>query len=74
MQFISPWRRGEVRSSFVATVIGEREARERIAAPKSLEPVLIFVRVRGTIDCSVVVRRAETRVEGVWGVNILQFL
>lgn len=38
MQFISPWRRGDAASLFVAIVSGLREARERIAAPNSLEP------------------------------------
>lgn len=43
MQFISPWRRGEMDSLFVAIVWGVRVERERIAAPKSLEPVVIRV-------------------------------
>lgn len=53
-----------MRSSFVAIVIGARESRERIAAPKSLLPEEIFVRVNGTMDCSVRARRADITVLG----------
>lgn len=71
MQFISPWRRGEMDSLFVAIVWGVRVERERIAAPKSLEPVVMRVRVRGIIWDSVRVRRVDIRVEGGWVVVIL---
>lgn len=74
MQLISPWRSGEARSLFEATVMGVRVARLRIAAPKSLLPEETWVRVRGTMEDSVVVRRAETRAEGEWKGVILETL
>ena len=66
MQFISPWRSGDVRSSLVATVTGSRVDLERMAAPKSLQPWDTFVRVSGMIDDSVTLRSLETRSSAGW--------
>lgn len=68
MQLISPWRSGESRSLFVATVTGDREDLLRIAAPNNLLPEEIFSRVRGTMDDSVMVRRLETNSSGLCAV------
>ena len=65
MQFISPCRSGDVRSSLVATVTGPRFALSRIAAPKSLQPWDTFVRVSGMMDDSVTFRSLETRSSAV---------
>jgi hypothetical protein len=61
MQFISPCRRGDVRSSLVATVTGSRFDLVKIAAPKSLQPSETLDRVSGTMDDSVTSRSLETR-------------
>lgn len=66
MLFISPWRRGDSRSLFVATVIGEREFLDRMAAPKSLLPEETFERVRGTMEDSVTLRSAVRSAVGEW--------
>ena len=67
MQFISPCRSGDVRSSFVATVTGLRVDFSRIAAPKSLQPCDTFVRVSGMMDDSVTFRSLKTRSSaGCW--------
>lgn len=67
MQFISPWRRGERASLFVAVVMGDRVSRERMEAPKSFEPEETPVVVRGIMVDSVRVRRVVRRVEGGCG-------
>jgi hypothetical protein len=71
MQLISPWRRGEKRSLLDSIVMGARVARERMAAPKSLQPSETRERVRGTMWDSVRERKVEMRVVGVdmvgWG-------
>src|SRR5271155_539848 len=53
MQLISPWRRGERRSLLDSIVMGARVARERMAAPKSLQPSETRERVRGMMWDSV---------------------
>ena len=73
IQLISPWRSGEARSLFVATVTGSRVDFERMAAPKSLLPDDTWERVSGTIDDSVTVRRLDTRFLGECVAVILTF-
>lgn len=69
MQFISPWSRGDVRSSLVAIVTGSSVDLDRIAAPKSLQPWDTFVRVSGMMDDSVTFRSLETRSSaGCWSI------
>lgn len=64
MQFISPWRRGEADSAFVAVVMGSRSRFERIEAPKSLLPEVTASLVSGIMWFSMVARRALRRVVG----------
>ena len=64
MQLISPWRRGERRSLLDSMVTGSRVERDKMAAPKSLEPEETRVRVSGMIRDSVRERRVERRVAG----------
>lgn len=61
MQLISPWRRGDSRSLFVATVTVSRFDRLKMAAPKSLLPEETCDRVSGTIDDSVTESSVDTR-------------
>jgi|SRR5271163_378269 len=70
MQLISPCKRGDSRSLLVATVTGDSEPLERMAAPKSLEPEDTLERVSGTIEVSVMERRADKRSFGVGLVSL----
>jgi hypothetical protein len=74
MQLISPCRRGERRSLLDSIVTGARLARERMAAPKSLQPSETRERVRGMILDSVRERKVEMRVVGEWGVDVVDMV
>ena len=64
MQLISPCSNGDSRSLLVDTCRGLRDERERMAAPKSLEPEETPVRVSGMTRSSVRRRMVERRVMG----------
>ena len=53
-----------MRSLFVARVYGERSLRDRMAAPKSFEPLDTPFCVRGMMLCSMVESRLETSSSG----------
>ena len=55
-------------------VMGARVARERIAAPKSLQPSETRERVKGMMWDSVRERRVEMRVVGEWGVDVVDMV
>jgi hypothetical protein len=55
-------------------VTGARLARERMAAPKSLQPSETRERVRGMILDSVRERKVEMRVVGEWVVDVVDMV
>ncbi len=73
MQLISPCRRGDSRSLLVLAMTVRRDARSRMAAPKSFEPWLTWVAVRGIMEFEVALRRAEARVSGEAIVTVLEW-
>jgi len=64
MQLISPWNKGETRSLFVATVRGSRLSRDRMAAPKTLDPDDTPFFVRGIMRSSTIRRKEDARAAG----------
>jgi len=60
-----------MRSLFVARVYGVRSLRDRMAAPKSLEPLETPFRVRGMMLSSTVDSRLETRSLGGSDVEVM---
>src|SRR2546423_5552340 len=69
MQLISPWRSGDRRSLLDSTVMGSRVERERMAAPKSLEPEDTREAVSGMMWDSVRERSVARRVSVEWRVE-----
>ena len=55
-------------------VMGARVARDRMAAPKSLQPSETRERVRGMMWDSVRERKVEMRVVGEWGVDVVDMV
>jgi hypothetical protein len=54
--------------------MGARVARERMAAPKSLQPSETRDRVRGMMWDSVRERKVEMRVVGEWGFDVVDMV